>query len=413
MKCEIIAVGTELLLGNIVNTNARYLSQKLAELGIDVFYHVVVGDNLQRLSDTIKESLLRADLIITSGGLGPTVDDLTKEGAAKALGLELLPDEGSLRKIEGMFKAMGRPMTENNIKQAYIPKGAVILENDNGTAPGVLIEKDGKIIIMLPGPPKELYPMFEDKVLPYLRTKVSSTIRSRMLRVIGVGESTAEDMLKEIFKNQTNPTIAPYAKDGEVHLRITAKSNTVEEAEILIDNMELSVREILGENIYGYDEETLEAVVLKLLQERKLTLSLAESCTGGLVANRLTDVPGSSASLMCGVVSYSNEAKIKLLGVKEDTIREFGAVSNETAGEMADGIRKTAGTDIGVSITGIAGPDGGSKEKPVGLCYIGVSFGDKLTVHRIMLTGNRKRIKWNTSSRALDLLRRELLSKKQ
>lgn len=409
MKCEIIAVGTELLLGNIVNTNAQYLSQKLADLGIDVFYHVAVGDNLQRLSETINESLLRTDLIITSGGLGPTVDDLTKEGVSKALGIRLLPDEASIRKIEGLFKAMGRPMTENNIKQGYIPEGAEILENDNGTAPGVLIEKDGKIIIMLPGPPKELYPMFEAKVLPYLKKKVNSTIRSRMLRVIGVGESAAEDLLKEIFKSQTNPTIAPYAKEGEVHLRITAKAETAEEADGLIDQMELTVREILGENIYGYDEETLEAVVLKLLQLKKLTISLAESCTGGLVANRLTDVPGASESLMCGVVSYSNASKINILGVKAETIRDYGAVSIQTAEEMAVGVKNIAGTDIGVSITGIAGPDGGSKEKPVGLCYIGIAFGDKAVAHKLMFTGNRKRVKWNSGNKALDLLRRELL----
>lgn len=412
MKCEIVAVGTELLLGNIVNTNAQYLSQKLADLGIDVYYQLAVGDNLQRLSDTIKASLERSDLVITSGGLGPTVDDLTKEGVSDALGLKLLPDEACIRKIEGMFKAIGRPMTENNIKQGYIPEGARILENDNGTAPGVLIEKNGKIVIMLPGPPKELYPMFEDKVVPYLKTKVHSTIRSRMLRVIGVGESAAEDMLKEIFKTQTNPTIAPYAKDGEVHLRITAKTDTIEKADQLIDQMEKRVQSILGENIYGYDEETLESVVLKLLQQKKMTLSLAESCTGGLIASRLTDVPGASASLMCGVVSYSNESKIKLLGVKEETIRNYGAVSSQTAEEMAVGAKRISGTDIGVSITGIAGPDGGSTEKPVGLCYIGIAIGNAVKAQKFMFNGNRKKIKWNASSRTLDIIRRELLQPK-
>lgn len=413
MKSEIVAVGTELLLGNIVNTNAQYLSQKLADLGIDVYYHLAVGDNLQRLTDTIKSSLERSDLVITSGGLGPTVDDLTKEGVSQALGLKLLPDQASIRKIEEMFKATGRPMTENNIKQGYIPEGATILENDNGTAPGVLIEKNGKIVIMLPGPPKELYPMFEDKVLPYLKTKVHSTIRSKMLRVVGVGESAAEDMLKEIFKAQTNPTIAPYAKDGEVHLRITAKTDAIDEADRLIAQMEEMVREILGENIYGYDEETLEEVVLKLLQERKMYLSLAESCTGGLIASRLTDVPGASASLMCGVVSYSNESKIKLLGVKDETIRDYGAVSSQTAEEMATGVKGINGTDIGISITGIAGPDGGSAEKPVGLCYIGVAIGSTVKAHKFIFNGNRKKIKWNASSKALDLLRRELLSIKE
>jgi len=413
MKSEIIAVGTELLLGNIVNTNAQYLSQKLAEIGIDVYYNLVVGDNMQRLIDTIKTSLCRSDLIITSGGLGPTADDLTKEGISEALGLKLLPDSASIKKIEAIFKSMGRPMTENNIKQGYIPEDAVILENNNGTAPGVLIEKDGKIIIMLPGPPKELYPMFEDKVLPYLRTKVHSTIKSRMLRVIGVGESAAEDMLKEIINNQTNPTLAPYAKDGEVHLRITAKSDKTEEADRLIDQMEEKVKIILGENIYGHDEESLEEVVLKLLQEKKMTISLAESCTGGLIANRLTDVPGASASLICGVISYSNASKINILGVSEDTISKYGAVSSQTAEEMAYGVKRINGTDIGLSITGIAGPDGGSAEKPVGLCYIGVALGDKVMVHKLIFNGNRKKIKWNSSSKALDLLRRELLQTKK
>lgn len=413
MKCEIIAVGTELLLGNIVNTNAQYLSQKLADIGIDVYYNLVVGDNMQRLKDTIRTSLCRSDLIITSGGLGPTADDLTKEGVSEALGLKLISHEASIKKIEAMFKVMGRTMTENNIKQGYIPEGATVLENNNGTAPGVLIEKDGKIIILLPGPPKELYPMFEDKVLPYLKTKVHSTIKSRMLRVIGIGESAAEDMLKEIIKSQTNPTIAPYAKDGEVHLRITAKSDKIEEADKLIDQMEEKVKAILGENIYGYDEESLEEVVLKLLQERNITISLAESCTGGLIANRLTDVPGASASLICGVVSYSNASKINILGVSEDTISKYGAVSRKTAEEMAYGVKRINGTDIGLSITGIAGPCGGSDEKPVGLCYIGVAIGDKVMAHKFNFNGNRKKIKWNSSSRALDFLRRELLQTKK
>ncbi|MEA4847378.1 MAG: competence/damage-inducible protein A [Clostridiaceae bacterium] len=413
MRSEIIAVGTELLLGNIVNTNARYLSQKLADLGIDVYYHVVVGDNMQRLIGAVKTSLERSDLVITSGGLGPTEDDITKEGVSEALGLKLLPDEECIKKIEGIFKVMGRPMTENNIKQGYIPEGAVILENDNGTAPGVLIEKKGKIVIMLPGPPKELYPMFDNKVLPYLKTKANSTIRSKMLRVTGVGESAAEDMLKDIIDSQTNPTIAPYAKEGEVHLRITAKTDTPEEGDRLIAQMEQKIKAILGDNIYGYDEESLEEVVLKLLQKEKLTLSLAESCTGGLIASRLTDVPGASASLICGVVSYSNAAKIKILGVREDTIANYGAVSSQTAEEMAAGAKKLNGTDIGLSVTGIAGPEGGSAKKPVGLCYIGIAAEDMVKAHKFIFNGNRTKIKWNSSSRALDILRRELLSMKK
>ncbi len=410
MKGEIIAVGTELLLGNIVNTNAQYLSQKLADLGIDVYYHVVVGDNLKRLTETIKTSLERSDIVITSGGLGPTADDITKEGAAQAMGLKLLPDEESIERIKKMFSSTGRIMTENNIKQGYIPEGAVVLENNNGTAPGVLIEKEGKIVIMLPGPPKELYPMFESKVLPYLKSKTDSTIRSKVLRVIGVGESAVEHMLKDIFDSQANPTIAPYAKDGEVHLRITAKTGIPEEADSLIAEMEQKVRAILDDNIYGCNEETLEEAVLKLLQKKNLTISLAESCTGGLVASRLTDIPGASASLISGVVSYSNESKINILKVKEETIRKYGAVSPQTAEEMAVGAKKLSNTDIGLSITGIAGPDGGSAEKPVGLCYIGIAIGNSVNVQKIMLTGNRNRIRWGSSSRALDFLRRELLS---
>lgn len=410
MKGEIIAVGTELLLGNIVNTNAQYLSQKLADLGIDVYYHVVVGDNLKRLTETIKTSLERSDIVITSGGLGPTADDITKEGAAQAMGLKLLPDEESIERIKKMFSSTGRIMTENNIKQGYIPEGAVVLENNNGTAPGVLIEKEGKIVIMLPGPPKELYPMFESKVLPYLKSKTDSTIRSKVLRVIGVGESAVEHILKDIFDSQANPTIAPYAKDGEVHLRITAKTGIPEEADSLIAEMEQKVRAILDDNIYGCNEETLEEAVLKLLQKKNLTISLAESCTGGLVASRLTDIPGASASLISGVVSYSNESKINILKVKEDTIRKYGAVSPQTAEEMAVGAKKLSNTDIGLSITGIAGPDGGSAEKPVGLCYIGIAIGKSVNVQKIMLTGNRNRIRWGSSSRALDFLRRVLLS---
>ena len=410
MKSEIIAVGTELLLGNIVNTNAQYLSQKLADLGIDVYYHVVVGDNLKRLTETIKTSLERSDIVITSGGLGPTADDITKEGAAQAMGLKLLPDEESIERIKKMFSSTGRIMTENNIKQGYIPEGAVVLGNNNGTAPGVLIEKEGKIVIMLPGPPKELYPMFESKVLPYLKSKTDSTIRSKVLRVIGVGESAVEHMLKDIFDSQANPTIAPYAKDGEVHLRITAKTGIPEEADSLIAEMEQKVRAILDDNIYGCNEETLEEAVLKLLQKKNLTISLAESCTGGLVASRLTDIPGASASLISGVISYSNESKINMLKVKEETIRKYGAVSPQTAEEMAVGAKRLSNTDIGLSITGIAGPDGGSAEKPVGLCYIGIAIGKSVNVQKIMLTGNRNRIRWGSSSRALDFLRRELLS---
>lgn len=409
MKCEIIAVGTELLLGNIVNTNAQFLSQRLADLGVDVYYHLAVGDNLARISEMVKQSLERSDIVITSGGLGPTDDDITKEAVCDALQLKLLPNEEIITEIEQFFKKINRPMPECNKKQGFIPEGAQILFNNNGTAPGVLIEKNQKTIILLPGPPKELIPLFEEYVSPYIKSKVNCVIRSKMLRIVGVGESTVQEMLKDIFDKQTNPTIAPYAKDGEVHLRITAKCDKEEEADKLISDMEKTVHEILKENIYGYDDETLESVVVKLLKEKKVTISLAESCTGGLISNRITDVPGASVCFMNSVVSYSNESKQKFLHVKEKTLKNYGAVSGETAAEMADGIRKVSGTDMGLSVTGIAGPDGGSKEKPVGLFYIGISYKDRTETYRYQFLGNRKKIKLTASYKALDLIRRTLL----
>lgn len=410
MKCEIIAVGTELLLGNIVNTNAQYLSQKLADLGIDVYYHQVVGDNKKRIQEAIINGMKRADILITTGGLGPTDDDLTKEAVSEALGLTLALHQESLDKIVNFFNSIGREMVECNKKQAYIPEGSQILINNNGTAPGVLIEKENKIIVLLPGPPKELMPMFEESVFPYLRKKSKSMIKSKILRVTGVGESTIQEMLNDLFINQTNPTLAPYAKDGEVHLRISAKTEDEKEADCLIAKMEANVRNILKENVYGVDDETLEEVVAKLLMDKNMTIALAESCTGGLIASRLTDIPGVSAVFMNSIVSYSNQSKQQFLGVSEDTIRVYGAVSRETAYEMAEGVQKNSNTNIGLSVTGIAGPDGGSIEKPVGLFYIGLAINGKVETYKHMFAGNRKKIKWTASVRALDAVRRALIS---
>jgi nicotinamide-nucleotide amidase len=347
MKCEIIAVGTELLLGNIVNSNARYLSEKLAELGIDVHYHITVGDNIGRLREAIETSLKRSDIIITTGGLGPTDDDLTKVGVAEALGLKLIPHKQSLEKIEAYFKETDRPMPECNRKQGYIPEGAIVLENDNGTAPGIMIEKDKKVIILLPGPPKEMMPMFTKQVYDYLKVKSGFVIRSKTLRVVGVGESTIQERLQPIFDAQSNPTVAPYAKDGEVHLRITAKCQNEIEANIKLQEMEVKITDILQENIYGYDEESLEYIVYKLLKVKNKTLSIAESCTGGMVSGRLTNVSGVSSVFMNSIVTYSNEAKMKFLNVQEKTLMEHGAVSAETAEEMAKGIMSVSGPDIG------------------------------------------------------------------
>lgn len=409
MKCEIIAVGTELLLGNIVNRNARYLSEKLAELGVDVYYHITVGDNIGRLKEAIETSLKRSDIIITTGGLGPTDDDLTKEGVAEALGLKLIPHNQSLEKIEGYFKEANRPMPACNKKQGYIPEGAIVLENGNGTAPGIMIEKDEKVIILLPGPPKEMMPMFANQVYTYLKAKSSFVIRSKTLRVVGVGESTIQENLQHIFDMQSNPTVAPYAKDGEVHLRITAKCQTEVEANNLLLDMEVKITNILKESIYGFDEETLEYIVYKLLKERNKTLSIAESCTGGMISGRLTNVSGVSSVFMNSIVTYSNEAKIKFVNVREDTLIKYGAVSAETAQEMAAGIKLVSGTDIGLSVTGIAGPEGGTIEKPVGLFYIGIAMGDVVEAHRFCYPGSRERIRNNATIKALDILRKKLL----
>ncbi|MDF2520065.1 MAG: cinA [Clostridia bacterium] len=409
MKCEIVAVGTELLLGNIVNSNARFLSEKLAELGYDVYYHVTVGDNLTRLKTVIEQGLDRSDIIITTGGLGPTDDDLTKDGVAAALGLKLIPHKESLEKLENSFKLAGRHMPECNLKQGYIPEGSIVLENNNGTAPGILVEKNGKAVILLPGPPKEMMPMFDEKVYPYLKAKSEFIIKSKTLRIVGVGESKVQEMLQLIFDTQDNPTVAPYAKDGEVHLRITAKCKEDLEADELLKNMDKQIHDILGDNIYGYDDESLEYVVYKLLKEKHMTVAFAESCTGGMISGRMTNVSGVSAVFMDGIVTYSNEAKMKFLNVKEETLNKFGAVSSETAIEMATGIKRVSGTDVGVSVTGIAGPEGGSAEKPVGLFYIGIAVRDKVEAHRFLFPSSREKIRWNAATRALDLLRRELL----
>jgi nicotinamide-nucleotide amidase len=409
MKCELIAVGTELLLGSIVNSNARYLSERLAELGIDVHYHIVVGDNLNRLREVIETSLDRSDIIITTGGLGPTDDDLTKEGVAEVLGLKLLPHQQSLDKIQGYFKATNRPMPECNKKQGYIPEGSKVLENNNGTAPGIMVERDNKVVILLPGPPKEMMPMFTEHVFPYLKAKSDFIIKSKTLRVVGVGESAIQEMLQHIFDTQSNPTIAPYAKDGEVHLRITAKCQKNEDADYLLNNMEAQISSVLKNNIYGYDDESLEYIVYKLLKQKNMTVSFAESCTGGMISSRLTNVSGASKVFMNSIVTYSNEAKIKFLGVKEETLLNHGAVSAETAIEMARGIKQVSNTSIGISVTGIAGPDGGTVEKPVGLFYIGVATEDKAEAHKFCFPASREKVRWNAATRALDILRREIL----
>lgn len=411
MNAEILAVGTEILLGDIVNTNAQYLAKELADLGIGVYYQTVVGDNPARLEDTLFHAFQRADLVITTGGLGPTEDDLTKETGAKYFGKELVLDERALKRIQKFFDGIGKPMTENNVKQAYIPEGATVLYNDNGTAPGILIEENGKTLVMLPGPPRETIPMFESKVRPYLHSKQEYTMVSRVLRVAGVGESAMETLVKDLIDAQDNPTIAPYAKPNESLLRITARAATKEQAEQMIEPLARKIYERLGNAIYAEGETSLEAVVAQMMIDRQMTLAISESCTGGLLTAAFVEYPGISKILCDGIVSYSNKAKMSLLGVKQETLETYGAVSHETAAEMAKGVAERSGVDIGISTTGVAGPDGGTPEKPVGLVYVGLCIDGVVKTKEFHFVGNRQRIRERTVYYALNWLRLELLEK--
>lgn len=409
MNAEIISVGTELLLGEILNTDAQFLSEELSHIGIDVYCQTVVGDNAKRLSDSIKTALERSDIVITSGGLGPTPDDLTKEVLSECMGEKLVMDGESLEHIENYFRSIGHEMSENNKKQAMMPENSVIMKNSNGTAPGAIIEKNGKIAVMLPGPPNELMPMFKESVIPYLKEKSEYILYSRVLQIFGIGEAMLASKLDDMMNKYENPTVAPYAKTAGVRLRITAKCRDEEEGRRLTLPVEKEIKDILGDVVFGYGEESLQEVLVKLLREKKLHISAAESCTGGTFAGMITDVPGASEVLDESVVTYANSAKMKYLGVKEETLEKYGAVSEETAREMAEGIRRNSGADIGVGITGIAGPDGGSSEKPVGLVYIGVSSERGTEVKKVNLKGNREKIRYQACINALDMARREAL----
>lgn len=412
MTFEIISVGTELLLGQIVNTNAKEISLMLRDLGFNVYFTTVVGDNPDRLKAALAIAAERADGIITTGGLGPTTDDLTKETIADFCGKKCIPHQPSMDRLVKRFANQKKEMPKNNLKQAELPEGCIVLENDYGTAPGAIIETEKNVFIMLPGPPREMRPMLREKVRPYLEKFSESVIYSRSLWVFGIGESAAEEKLQQIVDQQTNPTIAPYAKTGEMELRLTAKAKTVEEAESMLQPLEDSVRDILKDTIYATGEDaSLQKTAVELLLERGLTVATAESCTGGLVAKKLTEIPGASACFHCGVVTYSNEEKQKLLGVKEDTLKEYGAVSAETVREMCQGIRERSGADIGIGITGIAGPDGGTREKPVGLVYIGVATKDMTKTFALQLAGDREMVRERASMYALDLIRRCILNK--
>ena len=402
MKTAILSIGTELLFGQITNTNTVYLSQKLNMLGYDVMYHYTVGDNPERVRDMIRLAFQDCDLVITTGGLGPTQDDLTKEMVCQVMGDELVMMDEVMSELESYFEKLGRPMTENNKKQAYVPSRAEVFINHEGSAPGFALEKDGKYVICMPGPPREMTSMFEDSVMPYLQSMSEDVIYYRMLRAFGIGESALETKLLDLIDDQTDPTLATYAKEGECSLRIASKRKTEAEAREAVDEMVEKVKERVGEFIYSCDDEELVQVVCRKLMEKGLTLSSAESCTGGKFAAAVTDIPGISAVFQRGLVTYSNQAKMDELGVKAETLEKYGAVSEETAMEMVEGLRRVSGSDVCVSVTGIAGPGGGSDAKPVGLVYIGFVYGVK-KLCRNLLTGDYSR-KWNRQYSLLSML---------
>ncbi len=409
MNAEILAVGTELLMGQIANTNAQYLSRRLNDLGINVYYHSVVGDNPKRLKESLKLALQRSDVVITTGGLGPTQDDLTKETIAEAMGRKLVMHEETYLGIKAFFEKLNRKMVENNAKQAMLPQDSIIIPNPNGTAPGCIIENDGKTIVMFPGPPKEMNPMFEETVFPYFEKKTGQVIESRMLKIFGIGESEVEMRLLDLIDSQTNPTLATYVGVGDVILRVTARCENKGEGLALMAPLVEQIQSRMDGQVYSLDGENLEEVVVKLLMDKKLTVSVAESCTGGMLAARFINVPGISGFFSKSYVTYSNQAKSDELGVSEETLKAYGAVSPQTALEMVRGLAHKTGADAALAVTGIAGPDGGTPEKPVGLVYAAAFLKGQTQTKEIRLAGNRERIRTMACLHSLDLLRKMLL----
>lgn len=409
MVAELISVGTEILLGNITNTNARYLAEECAALGLSCYTQVTVGDNPGRLEEAVATALSRSDVVILTGGLGPTEDDLTKETVAKVLGLPLVEDPHSRQRIEDYFKkGIHRPPTDNNWKQAMIIEGCQVVDNHNGTAPGLIVTTAGeKQVILLPGPPGELYPMFEEAIRPFLEKLTSQIIYSRTVKIGGMGESYVADQIQDLLEKQTNPTIAPYAKIGEVHLRVTARAATKKEAKKLIRPVIRELKKRFGKSIYTTrNEVTLEDKFISLLEKYGLTVTTAESCSGGLLSGRLINVAGASDVINRCFVTYANEAKQDLLGVKNSTLRKYGAVSPQTAREMAKGAARAAKSQVALSVTGIAGPGGGTSEKPVGLVYIGCYVKGHTEVIECHFSGNRQKVREGTVARAIDFGRR-------
>ena len=407
---EILSVGTELLLGNIANLDAQILSQGLSELGLNVFWHTVVGDNPQRAREAVAIAKERADIIITTGGLGPTCDDLTKNVLAEAFGKKLVFDEDSAQRIRSYFTRTKRPMTENNLQQAMLPEGCTVLVNDWGTAPGCAFEAEGCHVIMLPGPPSECRPMFQYRAKPYLLGLSEGVIASHTLKLFGIGESAMEAQLREQMNAMHNPTLAPYAKEGECELRVTAKAPTDQEAQALLKPTVEQIKALFGSKVYGVDVPSLEYVVLEGLKAKGLTLGTAESCTGGLMAKRLTDIPGASQAFAGGIVSYTNDVKARALGVPQHLLDQFGAVSQEVAIAMAQGARTALGCDVALSSTGVAGPDRDDWDNEVGTMFVAIATPEGAHVRPLKL-GNRpvrERLRIQTASHAFDLARRYL-----
>ncbi len=410
MNAEIICVGTELLLGNIVNTNAAFIAERISRLGIGCYNQCVVGDNMDRCLSQLKESSSRSDIIILSGGLGPTEDDMTKEAVAAFTKLPLVEDAVSRRSIEEYFAKRGIEPTENNWKQALVPKGAKAVPNANGTAPGIILETKNCKYILLPGPPIELESMFDSQIMPYLQSLGAGSIFSRTVKIVGVGESKAETMIKDLIDSQDNPTIATYAKTAEVHIRVTAYGEDEKQARKLVKPVVKELKARFGSNVYSAeDEASLEQAIIELLDSNKMTMSTVESCTGGLVSSTVVGVPGASEVFKCGFVTYSNKSKRKLVGVKKGTLDKYGAVSRQVATEMAKGGAAVSKSDVCISVTGIAGPDGGTDEKPVGLVYIGCYVRGDVKVKEFHFSGNRNKVRSLSAKNALILARECIL----
>lgn len=404
--CELISVGTEILLGDILNTDAQFLSQEMAKLGISVIHQSTIGDNADRLTALLKEAAQRSDIIILSGGLGPTPDDITKEVCCEFFGKEMYLHEESLEKMKSFFAQRGREMPESNVKQAMLPVGCTVFVNNNGTAPGLAMEKDGVHLLLLPGPPRELKAMFFESAVPYLKQFSDKIIVSHNIRTFGIGESAMAEKVSDLLE-MANPTVAPYAKDGEALLRVTAMADSEEQAEELCRPVIDEIVMRLGDTVYGVDYTCIEEAVVELLKKNGLKAATAESCTGGLVAKRITNISGSSDVIECGIVSYSNRIKNKILGVSADDLEKYGPVSETVARQMAQGALKVSDADIAVSVTGIAGPNSDGTGRPVGLSYIGLADKNNTWVTELF-TGrtDREYNRYVNASNALNMIRK-------